>query len=35
VREARGENFGGERGAEESLGMGRGCVFGLSSKQLE
>ncbi len=37
MREVGGENFGGEKGAEESLGlgMGRGCVFGLSPKQFE
>jgi len=29
------ENFGAEKGAEKSLGRGRGCVFGSSSKQLE
>jgi len=29
------ENFGAEKGAEKSLGRGRGCVFGSSPKQLE
>jgi hypothetical protein len=28
-------NFGAEKGAEKSLGRGRGCVFGSSPKQLE
>ncbi len=31
----RRENFGVEKGAEKSLGKGRGCVFGSSPKQLE
>jgi hypothetical protein len=30
-----GENVGAEKGAEKSLGRGRGCVFGSSPKQLE
>jgi len=35
VREIGGENFGAEKGAEESLGRGRGCVFGSTPKWLE
>jgi len=35
VREVGGENFGVEKGAEKSLGRGRGCVFGSSPKQLK
>jgi len=34
VREVGGENFGTEKGAEKSLGRGRGCVSGSSPKQL-
>jgi len=30
-----GENFGAEKGAEKSLGRGRGCVFGSSLKRLK
>ncbi len=30
-----GKNFGVEKGAEKSLGRGRGCVFDSSSKRLE
>jgi len=30
-----GENFGEKKGAEKSLGNGRGCVFGSSPKWLE
>jgi len=33
--EVRGENFEAEKGAETSLGKGRGCVFGSSPKLLE
>jgi len=35
VKEVGGENFGAEKGAEKSLGRGRGCVFGSSPKQFE
>jgi len=35
VREVGGENFEAEKGAEKSLGKGRGCVFGSSPNQLE
>ncbi len=31
----QGENFGAGKGAEKSLGRGRGCVFGSSPKRLE
>jgi hypothetical protein len=30
----RRENFGAEKGAEKSLGKGRGCVFGSSQNGL-
>jgi hypothetical protein len=30
VREVGGEKILGEKGAEKSLGRGRGCVFGSS-----
>ncbi len=35
MKEVRGENFGAEKGAEKSLGKGRGCVFGSSPKRFE
>jgi hypothetical protein len=35
VREVGGENFGTKKGAEKSLGRGRGCVFDSSPKWLE
>ncbi len=35
VGEVRGNNFGAEKGAEKSLGRGRGRVFGSSPKRLE
>ncbi len=35
MREVGKENFGAEKGAEKSLGRGRGCVFGSSPKWLE
>jgi len=35
VREVGGENFGAEKGAEKSLGRGKGCVFGSSPKHFE
>jgi hypothetical protein len=35
VREVARENFGIEKGAEKSMGRGKGCVFGSSPKQLE
>jgi hypothetical protein len=35
VREAGGENFGVEKGAEKPMGKGRECVFGSSPKRLE
>jgi len=35
VREVGGENFGAAKGAEKSLGRGKGWVFGSSAKWLE
>ncbi len=35
VREVGGEIFGAAKGAEKSMGRGRGCVFGSSPKRLE
>jgi len=35
MKEVGGEIFGAKNGVEKSLGKGRGCVFGSSSKQLE
>ncbi len=34
-REAGEKKFGAKKGAEKSLGSGRGCVFGSSPKQLD
>ncbi len=35
MREVGGKIFGAEKGAEKSLGRGKGCVFGSSPKRFE